>query len=273
MAESVSRRWRAAGPTPLTGTAEPRPPRSLADLPTPAARAEGVSVVIPAFDEEQGIGEVIGDLVAVLGGPTCAGLEWEILVVDDGSRDGTADAVAPWVGARVSLLRHERNLGYGRSIKTGIRRARHPWVLIIDADGTYPAEHIPALLARRADHAMVVGARVEAGAQDPWLRRPPKWALRKLACVLSGQAIPDLNSGLRVFRKELAVQVEEQLSERFSYTSTITLALSATGHRIGYVPIGYRRRKGKSKIRPIADTARFFLLIVRTMAHFGLRGR
>ena len=110
--------------------------------------------------------------------------------------------------------------------------------------------------------------RTGAKARVPWIRRPPKWVLRKLASYLSRQEIPDLNSGLRVMRKDLAQKFENILPNEFSYTTTITLAMSSAGYHVKYIPISYLKREGKSKIRPIADTLNFLKLIVRTIMYF-----
>ena len=237
---------------------------------TPAgsgAAKEPVSLVIPAYNEVNGAATSLTELIDTLDAKL-GGIPFEIIVVDDGSTDGTHEALAPLASDRLMVLRHPHNRGYGAAIKTGVRHARYPWILITDADGTYPAEHIPALLADRDRHEMVVGARTGDEAHIPLLRRPPKWVLRKLASYLIRQPIPDLNSGLRVFRKDLAERFQNILPDRFSYTTTITLALFSSGYAVSYVPINYRRRKGTSKIRPIADTLGFLKLILRTTLYF-----
>jgi hypothetical protein len=115
---------------------------------------------------------------------------------------------------------------------------------------------------------MVVGARIGESTNVPLIRRPPKWVLRKLAEALSGAAIPDLNSGLRVFPRDVADRFRSVLPDQFSYTTTITLAMFAAGYAVTYLPINYRRRAGRSKIRPIADTISFTKLIIRTVLYF-----
>ena len=248
------------------------PSHSSAD-PTMSPTA-GVPIVIPTYNEERGAGPTLRELLATLDGDLDPAIAVEVLVIDDGSTDGTAAAIQAVVDElgpdqrRLQLLRHRQNRGYGSSIKTGVMHARHPWILITDADGTYPNEHIPALLAERGDHEMVVGARTGAISEIPLIRRPPKWVLRKLASLLSGHPIPDLNSGLRVFRRDLAQRFEHILSDRFSYTTTITLSMFASGQRVKYVPINYLRREGASKIRPIKDTLGFLGKIVRTVLYF-----
>jgi glycosyltransferase involved in cell wall biosynthesis len=228
-----------------------------------------LSIVIPAFNEADGIGAVLTRVSAVLG---TSGIDHEILVVDDGSTDGTARAVQAALGTlpRVRLLQHEANRGYGAALKTGIRAAAADVVAITDADGTYPNERLPelyrALVARRAD--MVVGARTGANVHIPLVRRPAKAALGALANYLSGTRIPDLNSGLRVFRKAPVVERFNLISDGFSFTTTVTLALLARSQPVVFVPVDYAKRTGSSKIRPIRDTFNFLVLILRVSVYF-----
>jgi glycosyltransferase involved in cell wall biosynthesis len=161
------------------------------------------------------------------------------------------------------------NRGYGAALKTGFAAARHRVVMITDADGTYPEDRIPDLLACIDDGAeMVVGARRGVDVHIPLVRRPAKAALRLLASYLAGTPIPDLNSGLRAFRRELVLRYRPILPEGFSFTTTITLASLTNGHRVDYVDISYAHREGRSKIKPIRDTLGFTALIIRTVMYF-----
>jgi glycosyltransferase involved in cell wall biosynthesis len=191
-----------------------------------------------------------------------------VIVVDDGSRDGTDEVLSRHNNPKLRVIRHPTNRGYGAAIKTGMAHSRQPWILITDADGTYPNEHIPEVLAHRDLHEMVVGARIGSVSRIPLIRRPAKWVLGGLASYLSRTPIPDLNSGLRVMRKEIVAKFENILPNQFSFTSTITLAMLSTGYPVKYVPINYMRRAGTSKIRPIADTLGFLKLIIRTITYF-----
>ncbi len=220
-----------------------------------------VSVIIPAFNEVSGVGQVIAELREAL---QQLGIRPEILVVDDGSTDGTARAAAA-AGARV--IRHHSNRGYGASLKTGIAAASHEVVAITDADGTYPAEHLPELLVELERADMVVGARVGRKVRIPAVRRPAKWLLNRLANYLTGARIPDLNSGLRVFRRDVVRQYFPLLPDQFSFTTTITLAMHCDKYAVSYVPINYRQRHGKSKIVPW-DAGSFLVLILRTSMLF-----
>ncbi len=225
-----------------------------------------MTVVVPAFDEERGIEGVVRRLFGLgLGFPL------EVLVVDDGSNDGTAavlERLAPEF-PRLRLVRHAVNQGYGAALKTGFARARTDVVVITDADGTYPEDRIAELVARIDDGAeMAVGARTGAEVHIPLLRRPAKAFLTRLAAFLAGTAIPDLNSGLRAFRRDFVLLYRPILPQGFSFTTTITLAALTNHHRVDYVSIDYAARAGRSKIRPVRDTLGFLSLIIRTVLYF-----
>jgi len=193
------------------------------------------------------------------------------LVVDDGSTDGTRAKLSE-LEREVACLRvieHGYNRGYGAALKTGFREAAYGVVVITDADATYPEDRIRDLLDcidRGAE--MAVGARTGESVHIPLVRRPAKWALRKLASYLAGVHIPDLNSGLRAFRRELVERYVGILPDGFSFTTTITLASLTNHHKVEYVTIDYAHRSGSSKIKPIQDTLRFISLIIRTVLYF-----
>jgi glycosyltransferase involved in cell wall biosynthesis len=225
-----------------------------------------VTIVVPAFNEKDGIEGVVGRLDALeLRVPV------EILVVDDGSTDGTASVLEKLKGRFPNLRveKHAVNRGYGAALKTGFARASHAVVVITDGDGTYPEHKIEELLARIDDGAdMAVGSRTGADVNIPLVRRPAKAFLRCLASFLAGTPIPDLNSGLRAIRRELVLAYRPILPSGFSFTTTITLAALTNDHRVDYVPISYAKRAGSSKIRPIRDTLGFTALILRTVMYF-----
>lgn len=219
------------------------------------------SIVIPAFNEEGGLASVIAEVRQRL---HAKGMDAEIIVVDDGSTDSTA-RVANEAGARV--IQHRSNRGYGAALKTGIAAATHDVVAIIDADGTYPAADLPAMIEDLEHADMVVGARTGASVSIPFVRRPAKWVLNHLANYVSGARIPDLNSGLRVFRRDVVMQYFPILPDQFSWTTTITLAMHCDKYAVSYVPINYRERQGASKIVPW-DAGTFAILILRTAMLF-----
>jgi glycosyltransferase involved in cell wall biosynthesis len=188
----------------------------------------------------------------------------EIIVVDDGSKDKTARE-AKAAGARV--IQHRSNRGYGASLKTGIMAASNDIIAITDADGTYPAKYLPEMLVELEHADMVVGSRTGADVNIPLSRRPAKWFLRVMANYVANTKIPDLNSGLRVFRRDVAMQYFAILSDQFSFTTTITLAMLCDKYAVSYVPIDYRKRQGKSKIMPW-DAGSFAVLIMRVAMLF-----
>lgn len=230
-----------------------------------------LTIVIPAYNEADGIGPVLEQLAETM---AASGIEHEIVVVDDGSADGTSDVIrdlAPKLPA-VRVIVHPRNRGYGRSLKTGIHSAKAPIIAITDADGTYPNERIPEFFAlmqgEENDTDMVVGARIGEHVHIPLIRRPAKAALRGLANYLSDQHIPDLNSGLRLFRRDAAIECFNLISDGFSFTTTITMSFIARHRHVVFEPIDYHQRTGSSKIRPFHDTFNFLVLILRVSVYF-----
>lgn len=222
---------------------------------------KGVSIIIPAYNEEDGVGHVVAELRELF---RQHNLDGEVLVVDDGSTDQTG-RIAALAGARV--LRHRSNRGYGAALKTGIAAASHDSIVITDADGTYPAEYIPELVALLERNDMVVGARIGRNVKIPLSRRPAKWVLNRLANYMTNARIPDLNSGLRAFRRDVATQYFPILPDQFSFTTTITLAMHCDKYAVTYIPINYRGRRGRSKIVPW-DAASFAVLILRAAMLF-----
>jgi len=223
-----------------------------------------VSVVIPAFNEELGIGPVIEELWNSTRQKGGAGTIGEVIVVDDGSSDHTAE-IAAKAGARV--LRHRSNRGYGAALKTGITAAKNDLIVMIDADGTYPCKYIPEMLTALETSDMVVAARIGANVKIPLVRRPAKWALTRLANYMTNSKIPDLNSGLRALRRNIAMQYFSILPNQFSWTTTITLAMHCDKYAVTYIPIDYRQRSGRSKIVPW-DAGTFAILVLRTAMLF-----
>jgi glycosyltransferase involved in cell wall biosynthesis len=221
----------------------------------------GISVVMPAYNEAGMVGQQIEKVREVMDRTTCP---YELIVVDDGSTDDTANVVRQHDAV---LISKKFNRGYGAALKTGIAAAHYDWILIIDADGTYPSESIPNLLQALPEYDMVVAARTGKSVHIPLIRRPMKWVLGRLANYLAGQPIPDLNSGLRVFRKSLAEQFQHLLPAGFSFTSTITMSLLLNDYRVLYVPIDYHKRVGLSKVRAL-HVYDFLLVILRTAIYF-----
>jgi len=217
---------------------------------------EPFSVIIPTYNEEASIGTVVRRLARV---SDTTGCEYEITVVDDGSSDQTAQ-VAEKAGAHV--LCHQKNKGYGAALKTGINAALYEYIVIVDGDATYPIEPIPEMLRLLESADMVVASRTGQNVSSPLLRRPARWILRKLAGYITGEHIPDLNSGLRAFRRQCVLQYFSILPDKFSFTTTITVAMLSDGYKVTYIPVDYYQRVGKSKIVSW-DFINFVTLVLR----------
>lgn len=217
------------------------------------------SVIIPALNEEAGIASVIDRLQALSPKP-------EIVVVDDGSADATA-SIASSKGVKV--IRHPAPGGYGRSLKDGIKAASNDIVAITDADGTYPIEDIPALVASvEQGFDMAVGARRGKYYRGAFLKMPARIAFKWLVEFTTGRRVPDINSGLRAFRTSVALRYEDDLCNGFSFTTTITLIYMLTGKFVMYMPIEYGARSGRSKVRIIQDSLRTLQYITEVIATY-----
>lgn len=223
-----------------------------------------LSVVIPAHNESKSVGSVVHEIREILGRE--AEIETlEILVVDDGSSDETSE-VAREAGATV--LRNERRRGYGACLKRGIRASDGRFVCCLDGDGTYPVQEIPAMVELMRDGVdQVIGARVGRDAAIPLTRRPAKWLVNQFASQLTRCDIPDLNSGLRCFDRQRALQYLRMFPDGFSFSSSMTVAALLDGWEVRFQPIGYNRRTGKSKFRAVSDTARLLLAVIRAVVY------
>ena len=226
------------------------------------AEAPSLSIVFPTHNEEGMIGEVVSGIKEAMKN---SNWEYEIMVIDDGSSDETGRIAEK---KEAKLVTHPINRGYGAALKTGVRSAKYDTIFITDADGTYPAKEISRLLNEMKDYDMVIGARTGERVKMPFFRRPAKFFLNRLASYLSERRIPDLNSGLRAFKKDIALKYFHILPAKFSFTTTLTLAFLSDDYLVKYIPIDYHRRRGRSKIRPLRDTWAFLLLIVRTIIYF-----
>lgn len=239
--------------------------KSIHARPEPATDliSEMISVIVPIFNEEIGIKGVMEELKVAL---TASNLKFEIIAIDDGSTDSSLHILRSMEGIRI--FKHAKNTGYGSAIKTGLRKSIGKVIVIIDADGTYPVQMIPQLVHELKDQAMVVGTRSISSTNIPVFRKPMKWIIGRLANYLTQTKIPDLNSGLRAFRRDIAMKFYQMYPKGFSFTTTITLAMHCNGLDVKYIPITYGKRIGKSKINPIKDTINFLQLIYRTVLYF-----
>jgi len=216
-----------------------------------------ISIVIPAFNESHAIGEV----VTVLRGAA----NWrEIIVVDDGSSDGTADRAE---AAGATVVRLPYNMGNGAAVKNGIRRATGEYVLIIDADGQHPPEDALRLASKLGEYDMVIGAR-SAETQATNARRAGNGALNRLAGYMTGREIPDLTSGFRGARASGLREYLHLLPNGFSTPTTTTMAFIKGGYSVTFEPIHARQRTGQSKIRLARDGAKFLVIIFKIVTIF-----
>ena len=216
-----------------------------------------VSIVIPAFNEGESIAEVIGVLRAAAG--------WrEVIVVDDGSTDGTGEKAA---AAGATVVRHAYNIGNGAAVKNGIRRATGEYVLIVDADGQHPPEDALRLAARLGEYDMVIGAR-SVETQATHARRAGNVVLNRLASYLTGRDIPDLTSGFRGARASGLREFLHLLPNGFSTPTTTTLAFLKGGYSVAFEPIHARQRTGQSKIRLARDGTKFLMIIFKLITLF-----
>jgi len=216
-----------------------------------------VTIVIPAYNEERVIGDVIKGAMALQ-------QDYEILVVNDGSTDNTAQAAAQ-AGAKV--INHPYNKGNGAAVKTGIRNATGDVVVMMDGDGQHNPEDIPRLLELIPDYDMVVGARI-GRSNGRFHRNLANKIYNWFASYITNMKIRDLTSGFRAAKMEVIHRFLYMLPNTFSYPATSTLALIKAGYSVGYVPIEVSRRVGKSKIRLFKDGIRFFLIITKIATLF-----
>ena len=222
------------------------------------------SIVIPAYDEELAIGKVVADIRDTLDKEGITGIE--IIVVDDGSTDDTA-AEAKAAGAQV--IRNKQNIGYGFSLKQGIKAAKHDTIVITDADDTYPVDKIPELVERyKEGFNMVVGARSGPHYRESLIKSPLRYIFKMLVEFTVGRRVEDVNSGLRVFSKSEVTPFFPRLSNKFSFTTSQTLAYMLNMKFVDYVPIDYIKRVGKTKIRLFRDSLGDMQMICSAIIYF-----
>ena len=217
-----------------------------------------VSVVLPVFNEKGHLDEEISRIRTAL---DASEFSYEIIVVDDGSTDGSGDRVRQIDGIR--LIQFRTNRGSGSARRYGTMAARGRVVVWTDVDMTYPNHEIPALVRELDGYDQVVGARTSEQGTVKLLRTPAKWFIKRLASYLTSTQIPDLNSGFRAFRREVAVEFLHLLPRGFSCVTTITMAFLSNGYSVRYIPIDYASRAGRSKFHWAADTRRYLMQVVR----------
>tara|TARA_B100000925_G_scaffold10873_1_gene7768 strand:+ start:391 stop:1293 length:903 start_codon:yes stop_codon:yes gene_type:complete len=230
------------------------------------------SIIIPCYNEKHAIRDTIEWILSVIRDSKLKNVE--IIAVNDGSTDGSEQVLNALTKEHHSddllVVHHKRNQGYGAALKTGIRRSQSDYICITDADGTYPNDRIPDLIEQISskDLDMVVGARIGPNVEYSKIRSIPKMILVPWVSFLCGTEVPDMNSGLRIFRRDRSLDFLKLLPDGFSFTTTITICLLRNRYAVEFTPISYARRIGKSHIKPIQDTLRFTQLILRTGMYF-----
>lgn len=219
-----------------------------------------LTVAIPVFNEEDGITKTLDELI-----PFAEKHHWDIVVINDGSTDKTAQRLQNY-DRKCRIIHHPYNRGYGAALKTGVRSAQTPYVGFIDSDGQHRPEDLLDLWQHAKDFDMVVGNRTGGGKDIT--RIPGKWFLSKAANLMVGRKIPDLNSGLRIFRRGFIIQTLHLMPDGFSFTSTSTLAALKMGFTVGYFPITVSKRIGVSSVRQVQDGFNVLMLILRLIILF-----
>lgn len=219
------------------------------------------SFVIPCYNEAP---EVLEDTITRIENTakSIEGLNFEIIVVNDSSKKYSY----PPTIRSARIINHLTNHGYGASLKTGIRNAKYEWIGIIDADDTYPVESFKDMAAHMPQYEMIIGTRSWSDISP--LRRIPKRFLTKMASYLAAYEILDLNSGMRIFKREIYENYKRLYPQRFSFSSTLTMTSIAQLYEVKFHPIEYHKRIGKSSIHPIKDTLRFFYQLLRLSLYF-----
>lgn len=234
----------------MTGPARVAGDTSSWPLPQAPTSPDGVTLVIPALDEEGGIGPTLKAARAAL---DRIDLPSELIVIDDGSRDRTAE-IAREGGARV--ISHPEPGGYGMALRVGVRAASYEFVAICDADGTYPVDELPEMVETMEHYDMVVGRRTGPRYYRQALLSPLRTSFLMLTSFVTGRFIPDPNSGLRVFRRSQVLPILHRLPRGFSFTTTLTLIHTLHGRFVHYQPIAYGARIGRRKVRVLKDALR-----------------
>lgn len=218
-----------------------------------------LTIIIPAYNEEEGIGQTLDMLI-----PEAEKHHFRIIVINDGSTDKTQQILET---KSVKLINHPYNKGYGASLKTGIRAAETEYLALYDADGQHNPQDLLNLWNNRQNYDMLIGMRGKDSHQD-WLRKPGKWILTIAANFLTGRKIPDLNSGLRVIRREKLIDKLHLFSDSFSFSTTSTVAFMSLGYFVEYYPIKVNKRVGKSTVRQLKHGPSTLLIILKMVVLF-----
>ncbi|MCX5835237.1 MAG: glycosyltransferase family 2 protein [Deltaproteobacteria bacterium] len=220
-----------------------------------------LTVIVPSYNDAQGLRSVLPPLIA-----SCKARGWRIIVVDDGSTDGTSEVLGQFSG-EIRVIKNETNLGYGASIKRGIVAADTEWVATFDADGQHRVEDLEKLAAEAGCCDAVIGKR-ENSSHCSLMRMPGKWILGKVANILVGRRIPDINCGLRIFRRKAILGILRLTSDSFSFSTSSLIALMKLGYNVNLVPVTTQHRVGNSTVHQMKDGFNTILLILRLITLF-----
>lgn len=223
-----------------------------------------ISVIVPVYNEEEAVVDVLNNIYRELEGT----VEYEIVVVNDGSTDNTLERISASGIEKLRVVEHVENLGYGKALFDGIRAAKYDCIAIIDGDGSYPADKIMELYEYYPQYDMVVGARTGKQYRKGIIKRPARMLFSYLAEYTTGRKIPDVNSGLRVFRRDIVMKFQDSLCTGFSFTTTLTLIFFLNYYYVKYIPIDYFKRKGMSKVNHFYDSIRAGYIILETILFY-----
>ena len=223
-----------------------------------------ISVVIPAYNEEMTILETINEINEICNEGLLA--SYEIIIINDGSTDKTPEILNQ---TNITVINHPHNIGYGRSLKDGIRSAKYDTIVITDADGTYPFNHVPKLLEEyKKGFDMVVGERTGKHCHKSIVKATLRRILRFIVEFGAERKIPDINSGLRVFSKSTVMPMLGRLCNTFSFTTSMTLGYMMSGRFVKYVQIPYLERRGKTKVKLFKDSLRTLQYILQAINYY-----
>jgi polyisoprenyl-phosphate glycosyltransferase len=208
---------------------------------------KGISYVVPAFNEEPSITNTLRRLIKILSG---TGIPYEIILVNGGSRDRTKEL--PVQLSEVRVINHPVNIGYGNALKSGINSARYEWIGIVDADGSYPIEDIPQLIKEMQNgFDMVIGSRINTAQMDKPVKKFFRWIYKTILKFVVKDSIEDANSGFRMFKRDMAINLLPFLCGTFSFTTSLTILAMGNSFFVKHIPIQYQSRQGKSKVHHV----------------------
>lgn len=224
----------------------------------------GISYIVPAYNEGSSIVNTLQRLIKTL---SETGMPYEIVLVNDGSRDETKELTAQF--SEVMVINHPVNIGYGNALKSGIKNTHYEWIGIVDADGSYPIEDIPRLITEmQKGFDMVIGSRINTREMDKPVKKIFRWIYRTILKLVVKDKIEDANSGFRMFKRDMAMNLLPFLCGTFSFTTSLTILAMGNYNFVQHIPIQYQLREGQSKVNHFRDTIRTMQYIVQGITFF-----